>query len=236
MPVNHPTPANKGQVALVKALRNDKPITFITGRAGTGKNLITISEGIQAVFGSKRFGKNGNIVYTRIQEQMGMELGFFAGDLYEGKTAPFMKPFFKSLKTMNALVYAQEVGKRIFLEPIQTMRGDTHESTFFIVDEAQNVDCHTLAGIATRPDLNSKIIIMGNFAQTDNAKLRRPENNGFYTLLQGMYDGGYHKEFDHIHLTEIKRNPISQIIESILVPDHTIDPRMIALEERGIVE
>lgn len=233
MTTGYISPINSGQNALVKFLRNDKPILFATGRAGTGKTLLSISEGLQAIFEDKRYGKRGQLIYTRLQEDVGKSLGFLPGDIDE-KTMPYLKPFYSSLDKMNANGFKEFIGRKIFFEKIQTMRGDTFHNSFMIVDEAQNLDNFTMNAIATRPADGSKLVLLGNFAQIDNPKLRSPANNGFFNLLSGLYDGGHHEYFDHVHLDIVERSKISSIVEGILMPDHDVGYDMVELERRGI--
>jgi predicted ribonuclease YlaK len=233
MPSDYISPRNSGQARLSKALKSDKPLLFATGRAGTGKTLLTISEALQAVFEEKKFGKGGKLIYTRLQEDVGKSLGFLPGSIDE-KTAPYLRPFFTSLDTMNANGFKEFIDKRIFFEKIQTMRGDTWHNSFAVIDEAQNLDNFTMNTIGTRPADGSKLVLLGNFAQIDNPKLRSSAQNGFFNLLKGLYDGGHHDLFDHVHLDQVERSKMSSIVEGILMPDNVIGEEMVELELRGL--
>lgn len=233
---------NEGQKAAMKAAANAKPFLFLTGPAGTGKTLIASAVGLHKMEEERYFRK---MIYTRLQVQLGMELGFLAGDLIDGKTYPFIAPFMDNLellggaRKLNHLIFAADDKKKIFFDPIQTMRGRSIMSSFIMIDEAQNLDPATIFALATRPAVDSlgrssKLVFMGNFAQIDDEKLRTPENNGMYTLLKGLYDREAHEYFDHVNLTEQERHPIIGLVEEIM-RNHEMPEQLAELEARGNV-
>lgn len=227
---------NEEQKALMQALISDKPFTFVTGRAGCGKTLLSQAVGLEQVIENQRYRK---LLYTRMQTQVGENLGALPGSIDE-KTFPFIAPFMDNLEEMTAeastlkqyLFGASEDKRKIFFDPIQTVRGRSLNHTYLIGDESQNLDINTIAAIATRPGNNAKFVFTGNFSQIDSNKLRSPDKNGLYTLLKGMYDREAHEFFDHVNLTEVHRHPVVELVEDIL-RTHDVDERFIELEERG---
>lgn len=227
---------NEEQKALMQALINDKPFTFVTGPAGCGKTLISQAVGLDRVIESQHYSK---MIYTRMQTQVGENLGALPGDIDE-KTFPFVAPFMDNLEVISDdhgiikryILEGDEDKRRIFFDPIQTIRGRSLNHTYLMADEIQNVDIHTISALATRPGLNAKFVFLGNFSQIDNTRLRNPDNNGLYRLLKGLYDKEAHEYFDHINLTEVFRHPVVNMVEEIL-RDNDVDPRFIELENRG---
>lgn len=229
---------NDGQKAVMQALTNDKPFTFITGPSGCGKTLIAQAVGLERVVEEQRFRK---MIYTRMQTQLGENLGALPGSIDE-KTMPFIAPFMDNLDVMTDasaiirryILEGDEDKRKVFFDPIQTIRGRSLNHTFLLADEMQNVDIHTISAIGTRPGLNAKFVFVGNFAQIDSPKLRNPDTNGLFRLLSGLYDENAHAYFDHINLTETQRHPVVAIVEKIL-RNHDVDPAFAALEQRGTV-
>lgn len=226
---------NSGQKRAMQALVNDKPYLFITGPAGGGKTLIAQAVGLEHVVEEKRYRK---LIYTRLQAQLGKELGFLPGDINE-KTYPFIRPFLDNLDAMSdnakqIVSYLMAGGdkSKIFFDPIQTMRGGTFHHTFFLGDEIQNLDVGTMHGVATRLGEGTKMVFCGNFAQVDTPSLRNPKSNGMYQLLNGLYDEGAHHIFDHVNLTQVERHPAIGIVEDIL-RNNEMAPEFAALEARG---
>src|SRR5699024_5359421 len=229
---------NDEQKALMQALVNDKPFTFVTGPAGCGKTLISQAVGLESVLEEQIYRK---LIYTRMQTQVGENLGALPGDINE-KTFPFVAPFMDNLEAISDdhnkikqyITHGDEDKRKVFFDPIQTIRGRSLNHTFFIGDEFQNLDINTIAAIATRPGINAKFVFAGNFSQIDSRKLRTPEANGLYQLLNGFYERDAHHYFDHINLAEVHRHPVVSLVEDIL-RTHDVDERFIKLEERGNV-
>lgn len=227
---------NQAQKRAFQALANDKPFTFLTGPAGSGKSLLAQAVGMEDVIERRNRNK---LVYTRLQLQVGMDIGAIPGDINE-KTFPFVAPFMDNLEIMTGnpnefkryFTEGDESKRRIFFDPIQTVRGRSMHHTFLMLDESQNMDIHTIAAIATRPGNNAKFVFMGNFSQIDSAKLRNTKTNGLYRLLSGLYEAKAHEYFDHVNLTQVLRHPVVQVVENIL-RDEEILPEFEALEARG---
>lgn len=234
------TARNHEQKAAIQALYNDKPFLFLTGKAGTGKTLVSQAVGLERTLENKDFRK---LIYTRLQVQLGEHLGYLSGDVDE-KTYPFIAPFMDNLEAMSNKAkdivdyFALSGGKndkrqKIYFDPIQTLRGRSLLEAFAMIDEAQNLDIHTIAAIGTRPALGTKIIFLGNFAQIDTPKLRTPEMNGMYKLLEGLYrEDPTQQYFDHINLTIEERHPAVSLVEKIL-RNSDVDPRFEKLEQKG---
>jgi predicted ribonuclease YlaK len=227
---------NAEQKAAMQALINQKPFTFLTGPAGSGKTLIAQAVGLDRTIEKLTYRK---MIYTRLQAQVGMDVGALPGDLSE-KTYPFIAPFMDNLEVMSNkaneikryLTEGDEDKRKVFFDSIQTIRGRSLNHTYVMYDEIQNVDTHTIWAMATRPGLNAKFVFLGNFSQIDNPRLRNTKNNGLYKLLNGLYEEGAHQYFDHINLTETQRHPVVEVVEEIL-RNHEMPKEFAELEARG---
>ncbi|NGM81229.1 AAA family ATPase [Paenibacillus sp. 7124] len=230
---------NRGQWYAARALMNEKPFVFLTGPAGTGKSLIAQAVGMHRAVEERDFRK---LIYTRLQVQLGKDTGFLPGSIDE-KTYPFLRPFLDNLEAMTPaakqtftyLTTGDENKRRIFFDPIQTLRGGTFHDSYVIIDESQNIDVSTMHGVATRLGERTKMIFCGNFAQVDDARLRTPKNNGLYQLLSGLYEVGAHDIFDHVNLTQVERHRAVGIVEDIL-RNHDMPAEFAELEARGNIE
>ncbi|AYV74301.1 PhoH family protein [Bacillus sp. PK3-056] len=227
---------NDEQKRAMQALINDKPFTFLTGPAGSGKTLVAQAVGLERTIENPVYRK---MIYTRLQTQVGMDVGALPGDLNE-KTYPFIAPFMDNLEVMSEksneikryLTEGDEDKRKVFFDTIQAIRGRSLNHAFVMYDEIQNVDIHTISALATRPGTNAKFVFLGNFSQIDNPKLRNVNNNGLYKLLNGLYEKGAHQYFDHINLTETQRHPVVEVVEDIL-RNHEMPAEFAALETRG---
>jgi predicted ribonuclease YlaK len=231
---------NEAQKAAMQAAINDKPFLFITGPAGGGKTLIPQAVGLERTIEEYKYRR---MIYTRMQMQVGENLGALPGDLNE-KTFPFLAPFMDNLESMSDesgvikryILEGDEDKRKIFFDPIQTIRGRSLNHTFLLADEMQNVDVHAMAAISTRPVIGSKFVFTGNFSQIDTPKLRQPEKNGLYQLLNGLYEQEAFEFFDHINFTEQQRHPAVEVVERILRTQENVPDEFLELEARGNVE
>lgn len=227
---------NEEQKRAMQALINNKPFTFLTGPAGSGKTLIAQAVGLERVIEAPVYRK---MIYTRLQTQVGMDVGALPGDLSE-KTYPFIAPFMDNLEVMSEksseikryLTEGDEDKRKVFFDSIQTVRGRSLNHAFVMYDEIQNVDIHTISALATRPGINAKFVFLGNFSQIDNPKLRNVNTNGLYRLLNGLYEKNAHQYFDHINLTKTQRHPVVEVVEEIL-RNNEMPAEFAALEARG---
>jgi len=236
------TAKNGEQKTALRALSSSKPFTFITGPAGCGKTLLAMAVGLHEVVETQKYRK---LIYTRLQTQLGVNLGALPGDIDE-KTYPFVAPFLDNFEllsnkdSLEYLVLGDERKRKVFFDPIQTVRGRSIHGAFLMLDEAQNLDPATIAAIATRigkrydGSLSTKFVFLGNFAQTDSPKLRKPVTNGLYRLLAGLYEREAHEYFDHVNLTEVERHPVVNVVEDIL-RNHEMAPEFAELEALGSV-
>lgn len=230
------TARNPEQKAAMQALINDKPFTFLTGPAGSGKTLVAQAVGLERTIETRQYRK---LIYTRLQTQVGMDVGALPGDLNE-KTYPFVAPFMDYLEVMSGnpgeikryFTEGDEDKRKVFFDSIQTIRGRSLNFTYVMFDEIQNVDIHTMAALATRPGNHAKFVFLGNFSQIDTPKLRNTKTNGLYQLLNGLYERQAFEYFDHVNLTETQRHPVVEVVEDIL-RNHEMAPELEALEARG---
>lgn len=206
------TSRNEGQKRAFRELHSNSDLVFLTGKAGTGKNIIAISYALEQLLEQKNFQK---VIYTRNPVELGKELGFLPGTAEE-KTDPYFAPFHDSLEVITTSNMDIYFNKNIFLTPVQFMRGRTFHKSLVIIDEAQNFDLHTLSGILTRLGEGSKAVILGNFSQVDVPEYREPDNNGMYKLLKGLYGQSDKQVFSHVHLDKGERSKIADIVEGIL--------------------
>lgn len=233
------TARNSGQKAAMQALLGDKPYVFLTGPAGTGKTLVAQAVGLHRMEDERDFRK---LVYTRLQTQLGANVGALPGNIDE-KTYPFVRPFIDNLEaitsrpaaTLEYLTAGDDKKRRVFFDPIQTLRGGTFTGAYVIVDESQNLDTHTIHGVATRIGVGTKMVFCGNFAQIDEDRIRKPERNGLYRLLSGLYEEGAHEYFDHVNMTQVERHKAVDIVERIL-RNHDMPAEFSELEARGNAE
>ncbi len=152
-----------GQRNYVKAIKN-KTIVFGIGPAGTGKTYLAVALAV-AAFKANDVDK---IILTRPAIEAGEKLGFLPGDL-QTKVDPYLRPLYDALREMFGVESYMRLIERGIIEiaPLAYMRGRTLNSSFIILDEAQNTTPEQMKMFLTRLGENSKMVITGDDTQID---------------------------------------------------------------------
>jgi len=159
----HVIPKNEKQDKLIRAIKV-YPITVTIGCAGTGKTYCSAG----TVASLYMQGKYDKIVVTRANVPTGKTLGHFPGTIQD-KMTPWLLPMLEVFeKAFGKEKYKYMMNKgEIEIQPIETIRGRSYENALVLVDEAQNLSMDELKAISTRLGENSKLILMGDPAQSD---------------------------------------------------------------------
>ena len=136
----------------------------VIGPAGTGKTFMAATYAADE-FREKRIGK---IVLTRPNTPSGRSLGFFPGSADE-KMANWVRPLINRIKRRlgeGLFEYAMKKGQ-IQILPFETMRGESLENAFIILDEAQNTTPEEIEMFLTRKGEGSRVVVNGDIEQSD---------------------------------------------------------------------
>ena len=156
------TPKNQNQDYLMRSIEQ-KVLTVATGPAGTGK---TYCAGMIACKLLLK-GEVNNLVLTRANVPTGRSLGHFPGTV-EDKMTPWLAPLVNVLKEgLGKGDVDCRMGKSIHVQPLETIRGQSFANSVILVDEAQNLTMDEIKAITTRIGENSKLVLMGDPAQSD---------------------------------------------------------------------
>ncbi|HEX3946358.1 MAG TPA: PhoH family protein, partial [Acidimicrobiales bacterium] len=102
--------------------------------------------------------------------EAGERLGFLPGDLM-AKVDPYLRPLYDALYDLLEPEGAQRLLDRGTVEvaPLAFMRGRTLNSSFIILDEAQNTTPEQMKMFLTRIGFGSKCVVTGDVTQIDVA-------------------------------------------------------------------
>jgi len=158
-------PRTAGQKRYVDAITNNI-ITFGVGPAGTGKSWLAVAMAVQAL----QTKQVDRIILTRPAVEAGERLGFLPGDLM-AKVDPYLRPLYDALHDMVDAEAASRMLERGTVEvaPLAFMRGRTLNSSFIILDEAQNTTPEQMKMFLTRIGFGSRAVITGDTTQVDVA-------------------------------------------------------------------
>jgi phosphate starvation-inducible PhoH-like protein len=192
-----------GQKRYIDAIRANV-ITFVIGPAGTGKSWLAVAMAVQALHAKDV----DRIILTRPAVEAGERLGFLPGDLM-AKVDPYLRPLYDALYDMVEPEGAQRLFERSAVEvaPLAFMRGRTLNSSFIILDEAQNATPEQMKMFLTRIGFGSKVIVTADMTQIDLPQ-GRSGMEGLESMLAGI-DG---LDFVHLSSRDVVRHRIVQDI------------------------
>ncbi|QMV40401.1 PhoH family protein [Cohnella cholangitidis] len=197
------------RMALELLLNDDIPLVTLTGRAGTGKTLITLAAGLMKVEDEHRFKK---LLIARPVVPMGKDIGYLPGEKEE-KLRPWMQPIYDNLEFLFDTKKAGDLDKilmgmgSIQVEALTYIRGRSIPGQFIIIDEAQNLSKHEVKTIVSRVGENSKIVLLGDPEQIDHPYLDS-QSNGLTYLVERFKEEGIS---GHVTLEKGERSRLAQL-------------------------
>jgi len=162
-PTSGLVPRTEKQAEFIDALKSSSQV-LVLGPAGTGKTYVTATYAAD-LYTTKEIDK---IVITRPHVAVGKDIGFLPGTLEE-KTYPWALPVLDVLEKHwgKGMLETAIKNGNVEMAPLALMRGRSFESSFIIVDEAQNITTHELKMLLTRVGEGSTIVLNGDVQQSD---------------------------------------------------------------------
>jgi phosphate starvation-inducible PhoH-like protein len=185
-----------------KKLIRENQIVIITGRAGSGKSLVSAQVALDFLF-QKQISQ---ILVTRATIEVGASLGLLPGNLDE-KFNPYLEAFVENLQKCVDKTRVQEMvnNKQVTAMPVQFIRGKTIDDVL-IVEEAQNMTKAQMLAVLTRLGKTGKIIVNGDNEQKDI----KDEYNGLSYAIE------LSKKIEEIKWIKLKENHRSDLVGKIL--------------------
>lgn len=147
---------------------NKNIFTYCESKAGTGKTLVTVS----AMLNLLADDKIAKIIYIQKPSERYLSQGYLPGTIDEKEQFLFT-PIYDALTTLGLfdkqIRFMVDKGM-IELKSDVALRGVNLKNVGVIIDEAENVDYHTLKLIFTRCDDKCHVCMIGDSEQKDNYK------------------------------------------------------------------
>lgn len=162
-------PITEKQIRVVEEYKKGCNLV-LSGSAGTGKTFMALSLALEDVLDKNTRYDRVVIVRSIVPTR---DIGFLPGDEEEKKEA-YATPY-RSLITEICSNDKEAWAKLLASDELEFMstsfiRGITISNAIIVVDEFQNCNGHELDSIITRMGKNSKLIICGDYYQSDFTK------------------------------------------------------------------
>jgi predicted ribonuclease YlaK len=139
---------------------------FLSGVAGSGKTWIAIYLAVLSVLNKE----HDDIIVVRSLVPT-RNIGFLPGEVVD-KAKPFLE-FYESifLEVLSAFSGKNSdrdfMKNRVHFENTSFLRGKTWDNSVIYIDEVQNLNTHELHTVMTRVGKNSRVIVSGDYFQSD---------------------------------------------------------------------
>ena len=198
------------RLALELLRDDDIGIVSLGGPAGTGKSVLALAAGLEAVLEQQAHRKV--IVFRPLHPVGGETLGYLPGTEDE-KMQPWATAVTDALESFASQAVIDEVHARGLLEvqPLTHIRGRTLGGAFVIVDEAQNLERGVLLTALSRLGDASRVVLTHDLAQRDNLRVGR--HDGVASIIEDLAG---HPLFAHVTLTKSERSPVAALVGQLL--------------------
>lgn len=205
--------------ALELLLDPEVSVVALDGMAGTGKTILALAAGLEQVV--ERHPRYERLaIYRPIVPVGKADVGYLPGSLDE-KLEPWMSAVIDALAALTedrSYLSAREViddlvdRRKLTMESVTFLRGRTLQSSFIVVDEAQNLEPTTVKTILTRVGEGAKIVFCGDRDQIDAPYLSK-HNNGLAVLLDAFRGL---RCFGGVRLAACERSEVAALAATLL--------------------
>lgn len=188
----------------------DIGIVSLGGPAGTGKSVLALAAGLDAVLEQGTHRKV--TIFRPLYAVGGQDLGYLPGTEDE-KMAPWSAAVRDALESFTSTEVIEEVTSRGLVEvsPLTHIRGRTLTGSFVIVDEAQNLERTVLLTALSRLGEDSRVVLTHDLGQRDNLRVGR--HDGIASIVEDLVG---HPLFAHVTLARSERSPVAALVGRLL--------------------
>lgn len=205
------------RIALDLLADPDIGIVSLGGPAGTGKSVLALAAGLEAVL--ERETHRRVIVFRPLFAVGGQDLGYLPGDEAD-KMSPWAGAVTDALEAICSRHVIEEIEDRELIEvlPLTHIRGRSLTDAFVIIDEAQNLERGVLLTALSRLGEGSRVVLTHDIAQRDNLRVGR--HDGVISVIDALRGNSL---FAHVSLRKAERSAIASLVTRLLDDTHS-DP------------
>lgn len=198
------------RIALAQLLDPEIGIVSLGGPGGTGKSLLALAAGLEAVLEQRTHKRI--VVFRPLYAVGGQDLGYLPGTELE-KMGPWGAAVFDALQAFCSENAIDEIIAQGIIEvlPLTHIRGRTFTDTIMIIDEAQNLERHVLLTALSRTGENTRVFVTHDVAQRDNLRVGR--HDGIAAVVEKLKE---EELFGHITLTRSERSRVAALVTRLL--------------------
>lgn len=199
-------------MSYLKRAADDLPVVSLTGSAGTGKTLLSVAVGLEAL---ERNEYQKMVVFRSLHEMgKGQELGFLPGDVKE-KMEVWAGAIYDALDYISGArgIPAKMLREKIEVSPITYLRGRSLSNSYIILEEAQNFSRSEILHILSRAGEGTKMVLTSDPNQVDNKFLQAGNRADIWSVVDNLKRTDI---FAHITLTKTERSRVAAITSSLL--------------------
>ena len=184
-------PLNEPQTRMFESFMNGNHIVA-DGSAGTGKTFAAIYLALNELLNKKSNYDKIIIVRSAVATR---DIGYLPGTEEEKMVVyerPYIEMFTEMLQNGKAYERLKSLGMVDFM-PTSFIRGLNWDNSIVVVDEVQNLNFHEINSVLTRLGMNSKIILCGDYIQSDLNKNKHDKTGigRFVRVVKSMDDFDY---------------------------------------------
>lgn len=193
----------------------------LSGSAGTGKTFIAFNLALEDVLDKETVQEKLIVIRSIVPTR---DIGYLPGDEDEKKRA-YTNPYIGICQEILGATDAWEKlleSKKVYFESTSFIRGTTFNDAVILVDEMQNLNFHELDSVITRIGRNCRIILCGDYYQSDFDKdSYKKEKSGINEFMEIAA---------HMPRFEIVNFTWKDIVRSGLVRDYLMTKEMLNIK------
>lgn len=185
--------------------------TAITGKAGSGKSLLSLMYSMWAI----QNGKYDSLVimYNPTKVRGAVDQGFYSGSVLEKGLQQYIGHMLTSKFGDKSMVDTLIAQGKIQLIPMSDCRGmEISDNQILYITEAQNTSVDLMKICLSRVSKNAKVIIEGDPKGQLDSALYDGENNGLLRAIN-VFKG--HSLFGFVQLQYVHRSAIADIVDKM---------------------